>query len=104
VGDHGDGYDHCHSPLVAFAISICTFPRFEAQRRAHSIIARLVGPVLGLLACAATAGVGIGFRQQPGHIFIPAAFLVVVTVVARIFGRAAGVLGTVTGALIFVPV
>jgi hypothetical protein len=63
---------------------------------------RIVGPVLGVAMSAVLSVLAIIiFRESPSRVFAPAAFLFIIVLVARVWGRVAGVLGTATAALVF---
>jgi Kef-type K+ transport system membrane component KefB len=63
---------------------------------------RVVGPSLGIIFSAVASLLAIvAFHERPSRVFVPAAFLVVIVPVARIWGRTAGVLGTATAGLAF---
>jgi Kef-type K+ transport system membrane component KefB len=63
---------------------------------------RIVGPVLGLVFSAAAAFMAvIYFRERPSRVLVPTGFLIVIILIARVWGRVAGVLATATAALVF---
>jgi Kef-type K+ transport system membrane component KefB len=99
--------------LMAMATTIVTPPLLRLQFRSvelpHSFqqktgasFTRLFRPLLGLALCAVTACAAVVvFSEQANRTFVLAGFLLVVILVAKLWGRAAGMLGTLAGALIF---
>ncbi|MCI0347840.1 MAG: DUF4118 domain-containing protein, partial [Acidobacteriales bacterium] len=67
-------------------------------------------PVIGVAACALLASTAaMLFRGQPSRVFVPLAFVMVIAAIAALFGRIAGVLGSLAAAsmfalLLFTPV
>jgi K+-sensing histidine kinase KdpD len=53
--------------------------------------------ISAILAVLAT----VVFGERPSRVLVPAGFLIVIILVARLWGRLAGVLGTAIAALIF---
>jgi Kef-type K+ transport system membrane component KefB len=63
---------------------------------------RIVGPVLGVATSALLSVLAIVvFRERPSRILVPAGFLIVILLVARVWGLVAGILGTATAAFVF---
>jgi K+-sensing histidine kinase KdpD len=58
--------------------------------------------IIGSAVCAGTAGLMVAiFREQPGRESLPLVFLAVITLVALYFGVAAGILGSLSAAVVF---
>jgi Kef-type K+ transport system membrane component KefB len=63
---------------------------------------RFMNPFAGLVVCACLAGVAAFFFQgKTARDLVPTAFLIIVVIAAKLWGRLAGVLGTLAGALAF---
>jgi Kef-type K+ transport system membrane component KefB len=63
---------------------------------------RIVGPMLGMVISAILAILAtVVFGGRPSRVLVPTGFLIVIILVARLWGRLAGVLGTAIAALVF---
>jgi K+-sensing histidine kinase KdpD len=101
--------------LMAMVTTIATPPllkipfRSLAQSRTpvrsaphEKIWRRILGPVLGMAISAVLSVLAtVVFRERPSRVLVPAGFLIAIILVARLWGRVAGVLGTATAALVF---
>jgi Kef-type K+ transport system membrane component KefB len=63
---------------------------------------RIIGPLLGIGFSGAVAGLAtVLFREHPSRVLVPTGFLIVIILIAWVWGRVAGVLATATSALVF---
>jgi K+-sensing histidine kinase KdpD len=63
---------------------------------------RIVRPVLGMVISAILAVLAtVVFGERPSRVLVPTGFLIVIILIARLWGRLAGVLGTAIAALVF---
>jgi predicted Kef-type K+ transport protein len=75
---------------------------WPAEKLKSPIIVRLLRPLIGSGICALVAlGSSVLFREHTTRIYPLMGFLLVVVVIARVYGRAAGMIGTLVSALIF---
>jgi Kef-type K+ transport system membrane component KefB len=89
-------------PLLRLQFRSVHSPVEEAFPAKSAVILRVLKPLVGLAVCATLAGLAVlAFRGRPTHMLVPVGFLLVIVPVARLLGRAAGILGTLGAALIF---
>jgi Kef-type K+ transport system membrane component KefB len=100
--------------MMAMVTTIATPPLLRLPFRSNVVPAgavklpwpndwrRIVGPLLGIGLSGAVAGLAtILFRERPSRVLVPTSFLMVIILIARVWGRVAGVLATATAASVF---
>jgi Kef-type K+ transport system membrane component KefB len=90
-------------PLLKLPFRSLAQPDIPQKIALHqNIWRRTVGPVFGIIVSVVLSVVfTLIFRERPSRVLIPAGFLIVITLIARMWGRVAGVLATATAALVF---